>query len=418
MTITLTTERKSELINCITDLLKKSKCPIRKLAQVIGKMVAAEPAVTHAPLFYKPLEKLKEAQLNKAKGNFDHYMFIPHSVVDSLNWWLQTIPSSCKSVLRDKPHITLYTDASSKGWGAVNKTEGTKTGGNWSTGEQTSHINILELKACQLALHSLCKENKHVHIQIFMDNTTSVSYINKYGGKTQILDELAREIWLWCLERKITISAVHLPGTTNQEADTLSRSFNDDLEWSLCNKIFSKIQKVFPGISIDLFASRLNKKLENYVSLRPEPTAVAVDAFTLCWSDALHYIFPPFSLIGKILQKIEQDSAEAVVIAPIWPTQTWWALLIHMITGPCFLLPQPKEILRLPHKPDQRHPLKKMRLGVFRLSGKHSDVTKFHMRQVRSSYNHGDSLLGNNMTAILRNGYISVDTIKIPFTLL
>jgi hypothetical protein len=41
--------------------------------------------VTHAPLFYKPLEKLKEAQLNKAKGNFDHYMFIPHSVVDNLN---------------------------------------------------------------------------------------------------------------------------------------------------------------------------------------------------------------------------------------------------------------------------------------------------------------------------------------------
>jgi hypothetical protein len=131
-----------------------------------------------------------------------------------------------------------------------------------------------------------------------MDNTTNVSYINKYGGKTQILDELAREIWLWCLERKITISAVHLPGTTNQEDDTLSRSFNDDLEWSLCNKVFSKIQKAFPGISIDLFASRLNKKLENYVSLRPKPTAIAVDAFTLSWSDASHYIFPPFSPIA------------------------------------------------------------------------------------------------------------------------
>lgn len=418
MTITLTIDRKTELLKCISDLLEKSKCPIRKFAQVIGKMVAAEPAVAHAPLFYKPLEKIKETQLRKAKGNFDHFMPIPQSAVDSLNWWLEYIPTSYKSVLKENPEIILFTDASSKGWGAFNKTKGTRTAGNWSTEEQTSHINILELKACQLALHSLCKENTHIHIQIYMDNTTSVSYINKYGGKTPVLNDLAREIWLWCLERKVTISAAHLPGKINQEADTLSRSFNDDLEWSLCENIFLKILNTYPLLRIDLFASRLNKKLDNYISLRPEPTARAVDAFTLSWSKDLNYIFPPFSLMGKILQKIVQDSAEAVVIAPIWPTQTWWASLIHMITGPCYLLPQPQDILHLPHKPDQKHPLKKMRIGVFRLSGKHSNVEMFHQKQGKLSYNHGDSQLGNSMTAILKNGYISVDKIKIPFTLL
>lgn len=62
MTITLTADRKTELLKCISDMLKKHKCPIRKFAQVIGKMVAAEPAFAHAPLFYKPLEKIKETQ--------------------------------------------------------------------------------------------------------------------------------------------------------------------------------------------------------------------------------------------------------------------------------------------------------------------------------------------------------------------
>lgn len=55
------------------------------------------------------------------------------------------------------------------------------------------------------------------------------------------------------------------------------------------------------------------------------------------------------------------------MIAPIWPTQTWWESLIHMITGTCYLLPQPQDTLRLPHKPDQKPPLKKIRMSVFSL---------------------------------------------------
>lgn len=59
----------------------------------------------------------------------------------------------------------------------------------------------------------------------------------KTGAKTPVLNDLAREIWRWCLERKVTINAAHPPGKSNQEADALSRSFNDDLEWSLCGKV-------------------------------------------------------------------------------------------------------------------------------------------------------------------------------------
>ena len=65
-----------------------------------------------------------------------------------------------------------------------------------------------------------------------MDNTTGVAYINQFGGKSAELDTLAREILRWCLDKNIHISAAHLPGISNQEADELSRVFNDDLEWS------------------------------------------------------------------------------------------------------------------------------------------------------------------------------------------
>lgn len=36
----------------------------------------------------------------------------------------------------------------------------------------------------------------------------------------------------------------------------------------------------------------------------PDPHASYLDVFSLNWQDFTCYIFPPFSLIGKVLQKI------------------------------------------------------------------------------------------------------------------
>ena len=158
---------------------------------------------------------------------------------------------------------------------------GMKTGGQWSAEEQALHINILELKACQLAIFTFCKDLTNLHVRIFMDNTTSCSYINKLGGKTYELDLLAREIWLWCIDKNIHISAAHLPGRINQEADKRSRFFNDGLEWSLDRETFDMILTLYPQIKVYLFATRLNHNIDSYVSLRPDPHALAVDVFSI-----------------------------------------------------------------------------------------------------------------------------------------
>ena len=55
-------------------LKQKMHITIRKFAILIGKMVAAEPGVEHAPLFYKPLEKVKDTELRCHNGNFDRFM--------------------------------------------------------------------------------------------------------------------------------------------------------------------------------------------------------------------------------------------------------------------------------------------------------------------------------------------------------
>lgn len=140
---------------------------------------------------------------------------------------------------------------------------------------------------------------------------------------------------MWCLDRKIHLTAAYVPGACNQEADELSRNFNEDTEWSLCLNTFNKILQKFPDMTVDLFASNSNHKLQKYVSYTPDTQALAVDAFSLHLSNDLFYVFPPSSLVARILQKIEEDGTEAVLVCPVWTTQCWLAALLCLISGLC-----------------------------------------------------------------------------------
>ena len=85
------------------------------------------------------------------------------------------------------------------------------------------------------------------------------------GGKTVLLNDIAREIWLWCKNREIWVSASHIPGIMN-EADFSSRNFNENLEWKLDESVFLKAVQCFGLPEIDMFDSRLNKQISRFVS--------------------------------------------------------------------------------------------------------------------------------------------------------
>lgn len=69
----------------------------------------------------------------------------------------------------------------------------------------------------------------------------------------------------------------------NVEADKASRIVNIDSEWELSQKAFTQVEKQFGSFTIDLFASRLNKKCKRFYSRFPYREAEAVDAFTKSW---------------------------------------------------------------------------------------------------------------------------------------
>ena len=74
----------------------------------------------------------------------------------------------------------MSTDASKLGWGAVRETS--STGGRCSNLESLQNINVLELKAVQFGLRSLCNNEQSSHIRVRADNITAVAHINNMGG--------------------------------------------------------------------------------------------------------------------------------------------------------------------------------------------------------------------------------------------
>ena len=118
--------------------------------------------------------------------------------------------------------------------------------------------------------------------------------------------------------------------------------------------------------SIDLFASRLNAKVGLFVSWHPEPGCHNVDAFNLCWTPHQCYAFPPFCLIGRVLSKLQRHNVQQfLLIAPIWPTQTWYPALLTLSVMKPILLPAMNNLLYLMNKPTV-HPMGKKKLIHFK----------------------------------------------------
>ncbi len=405
MTVRLTDEKLQKTLEMCDSLLRKEYCTIRDLAKMIGKLVSAEPGVPLAPLFYKPLEKEKMELLSKNGGIYDARIVISKQVKDYLQWWQNNLTGMFSEIDPKYPEILIRTDSSDFAWGGINLNTQEKVNGMWSDDEKRNHINFKELDAIFLCLQSFVKDFNLVHIRVESDNTTAVAYINNMGGKFEHLDQLARKIWFWAIDRNIWLSAAHIPGIYNVIADTESRTIsNVRTEWQLNPIVFKQIQLLWPYPEIDLFASRINTQLPKYVSWNQDPGAIAIDAMSFSWNNIESYIFAPFSMLGRVLAKLTLDEGSSTLVAPIWKNQFWWPKLLTMVVDTPRILGG-KKLVTLPWDKQTEHPLRSsLHLAVFRVSGK-----KWLTRAYRNGLPSWQNVPGgrphvSNMGRILKNG--------------
>ena len=265
-----TQERWQALQDKIRTLLSTPHCRVRQFMSLIGLLTATEKQVLLGRLHMRPIQwHLKNHW--KTPESLEKMIPVPHSLHPHLKWWLEQENVLAGQPLHPLDHsLQIFTDASGEGWGA--HLNDLTARGRWSVPESRSHINLLELKAVLLALQEFKQMCQGQTVLIATDNTTVVAYINKQGGmRSGPLCALLWRILSWCTKNQVTLKARHIPGRLNVVADKLSRLGQViQTEWSLLPEVF---------------ATRYNNKLAQFVSPVPDSKAWAVDALSLNWED-------------------------------------------------------------------------------------------------------------------------------------
>lgn len=127
MTIALPNRKIHQIHKSTRRVLEEREVSTRQLAQLLGSMVAAHPAVLPAPLYYRHLERAKSRAA--LRGGYDSRVCVDPLIREDLSWWLDhLILHNGRSLQITHWDVVVESDASTQGWGA--SCEGTSTGGH------------------------------------------------------------------------------------------------------------------------------------------------------------------------------------------------------------------------------------------------------------------------------------------------
>lgn len=158
-------------------------------------------------------------------------------------------------------------------------------------------------------------------------------------------------------------------------ADCLSRKNQIiSTEWVLHQQVCDNLWRLWGHPLVDLFATRLNYRLPNFVSPFHDPMAVARNAFLFPWDHKELYAFPPFHVIRKVINKLlSSKGIKLVLIAPFWLQREWFTDLVELSIDTPRRLPFRKDLLRQSHFHRFHHDLHVLQLVGWRLSSAFSD---------------------------------------------
>ncbi len=340
--------------NLLNELKKFRNRPCsspRQVASLLGKLNSLADALFPTRVHTWALNNFKVRML-KRKNAWDSMNHAPPEVMSDVQWWILNLKAmNGISLIHPSPTMTLATDASDFGWGGWYQEAGKKIikfGGFFSEEESHNHINWKELKALLFSIRILGPQASGHVIRHLTDNTVTMFYSKKLGGRIHSLDKLATEIFELTIRFNCKILSQYLPGVENKVADHESRRQVSLADAKLHPSIFQTLDHRWGPHSIDLFATAENAQLPRFASWAPQPGATFVNAMTTTWSNETAWIYPPFSMTGAIHRKLMADQASATLIAPWWPAQSWFPLLLKLSVEPPVLLPPLNRILVLP----------------------------------------------------------------------
>ena len=198
--------------------------------------------------------------------------------------------------------------------------------------------NARELSGVKLTVKAGLEHFRNRVVLVETDNKVTRAHTNHLGGRSLFLNSIAQDLWSMCYKAQILLVAVHRPGKVNVRADRLSRWKQDHTDIRLKPAVFHQIDQRYGPHSVDLFATRDNALLDRFVSWRPDPSAIAVDAFMFPMKGENPYCFPPVSCIPRLLREVLRQQSTITLVAPDWQA-AWRPDLNRMLIDPPLRLP-------------------------------------------------------------------------------
>ena len=325
MSFTVPTEKIKKLKAEIEHTIDSPTCTPKLLARVAGQLAAMQVAI--GPLV-RLFTRSLYAQIAKSTSWYD-YIRPSQKTVDEMRFWLRSIDDVNGYTFKPYPTTTqiVFTDASSSGYGGytAHRLQKLICSGKFSYSESQQSSTFREILAVKLVLMSYGKLLKNQAIQINMDNYGATRVL-QIGSSKDKLQELALEIFQYCLEYNIKLSPEWVPRDLNQEADALSKIQDSD-SWGVDKDCFNYLNNLMGPFTVDRFADDRNAKLACFNSKFYCPGTAHVNAFTADWSYHNNWCSPPVNRIGSTIKHMARCKAMGTLLVPEWKSAYYWPIL-------------------------------------------------------------------------------------------
>ena len=229
----------------------------------------------------------------------------------------------------------LRTDSSEYAWGAQlcrkngeNHEEVAVAAQPWNRQEIRRHITHKEAMASARGVQQLAHLIPEGANLLIQTDASSTAITWKKGSKKRGMNKEIKEQLMKLQKSKIHIIPSHIAGVRNVRADWLSRH-PDPLNYQLNPKIFRAACNHFHfRPQIDLFASKSNHQLPMYHSWWMDKDSLG-NAWDSKWTRP-SWANPPWEMISKMLDKVQQDRALVLVCLPVWKSAKWWPKMLEM----------------------------------------------------------------------------------------
>ncbi len=155
--------------------------------------------------------------------------------------------------------------------------------------------------------------------------------------------QLARHLLLWSRKHLRSLRAIHIPGLAQPDSRRAVMSCAPRRMETTSPDGPADLRR-FGLAQVDLFASLETSHCQLFYSLT-EGT-LGTDALAHSWPLGLRkYAFPPVSLLAQTLCKVRVEEEQILLVAPYWPTRTWFPELMLLVTAPPWQIPLRKDLL-------------------------------------------------------------------------